>query len=175
MYKTDLQLALEDHAQLKKCKSSDYMNLYFKVKWSVETTCKQRQMGLFRRFYGAYVSELSNYKDSIPEFPAWFIPFVMQWLNENDELSMDFLRNAYDRCAFEYLNMHLRVSVYSDKKDNFPKSSDHTKFSNSVVDIFTQLTQGLDVISKMECPNPEVKTDMMRRFAKTVNKVRVWL
>jgi len=33
LYKTDLQLALEDHAQLKKCKSSDYMNLYFKVKW----------------------------------------------------------------------------------------------------------------------------------------------
>ena len=23
----------------------------------------------------------------------------------------------------------------------------------------------------MDCPNPEVKTDMMRRFAKTVNKV----
>ena len=43
------------------------------------------------------MAELPNYKDSIPEFPAWFIPFVMQWLNENDELSMDFLRNAYDR------------------------------------------------------------------------------
>lgn len=27
----------------------------------------------------------------------WFIPFVMQWLIEFDEVSMDFLRNAYDR------------------------------------------------------------------------------
>jgi len=49
------------------------------------------------RFYGTYVSDLPQYSASIPEFPAWFIPFVMQWLNENDELSMDFLRNAYDR------------------------------------------------------------------------------
>lgn len=30
-------------------------------------------------------------------FCRWFEPYVMQWLNENDEVSMEFLRNAYER------------------------------------------------------------------------------
>ena len=30
-------------------------------------------------------------------FCRWFEPYVMQWLNENDEVSMEFLRGAYDR------------------------------------------------------------------------------
>lgn len=55
LYRTDLQFALEEHAELKLCKSSDYMNLYFKVKW----------------FYKTYVQDLPAFKDSIPEFPAY--------------------------------------------------------------------------------------------------------
>ena len=79
----------------------------------------------------------------------------MDWLNENDEHSMDILRNAYNR----------------DKADNFPQTSEHTKFSNSVVDVFTQLNEALKVLMQMDCPNPEVYADMMRRFSKTLNKV----
>ncbi|VDN86945.1 unnamed protein product [Brugia pahangi] len=54
LYKTDLQMALEEHAQTKKCSTPEYMNLYFKVKG----------------FYFKYVADLPQYKDSIPEFPA---------------------------------------------------------------------------------------------------------
>ncbi|CAG9530531.1 unnamed protein product [Cercopithifilaria johnstoni] len=139
LYKTDLQMALEEHAQTKKCSTPEYMNLYFKVKG----------------FYFKYVADLPQYKASIPEFPAWFIPFVMDWLNENDEHSMDILRNAYNR----------------DKSDNFPQTSEHTKFSNSVVDVFTQLNEALKLLKQMDCPNPEVYADMMKRFSKTLNKV----
>ncbi|GMT01747.1 hypothetical protein PENTCL1PPCAC_23921 [Pristionchus entomophagus] len=139
MYKTDLKLALDDHAKTKKCSTPEYMNLYFKVKG----------------FYFKYVVDIPPFNSCIPEFPTWFIPFVMDWLNENDEHSMDILRNAYNR----------------DKSDQFPQTSEHTKFSNSVVDVFTQLNEALKLLKQMDCPNPEVYADMMKRFSKTLNKV----
>ena len=36
----DLRFALEEHAQHCLCKTADYMNLYFKVKWLYVTYCK---------------------------------------------------------------------------------------------------------------------------------------
>ena len=36
-------------------------------------------------------------QDSVPEYPSWFEPFVMQWLNENDDVSLEYLHSAFLR------------------------------------------------------------------------------
>ncbi|VDD82373.1 unnamed protein product, partial [Mesocestoides corti] len=137
----DLSAALEQHAAASNryCKTSDYMNLCFKVKW----------------FYNTHIAEVPELKSVVPAYPSWFEPFVMQWLNENDEISMDYLRNAYQR----------------DKKDGFHRSSGQALFSNSVVDVFTQLNQCFDIMKKLECPDPVVNDRFLNRFSQTVGKV----
>lgn len=104
----------------------------------------------------------------------------MQWLNENDDVSLEYLHGAFKRDKQDGVRpLHIYFGQVSGYLESFllflvlqfQRSSEHTLFSTSVVDIFTQLAQCFDVVSKLECPDPEIWKRYMKRFAKTIVKV----
>lgn len=60
-------------------------------------TIKLHQCFQVKWLHANYVKDVPPYCGAVPEYPAWFEPFVMQWLNENDDVSLEYLNGAFNR------------------------------------------------------------------------------
>ncbi|CAF1548725.1 unnamed protein product, partial [Rotaria sordida] len=79
----------------------------------------------------------------------------MQWFNENDDISMEYLHNALEK----------------DQQTGFQQISEHCLFSSSVIDVFTQLNQCRDIIKTLDLHDPIVIEKYMKRFSVTILQV----
>lgn len=156
----DLQIALSHHERIpihqRAISSKTYMSMHmFTIQFF--NKCVKPILGKSQAMMAAAAATtVANSLQNLTDFYEWFEPFVMSYLDDNDDRTMEQMHGAYDK----------------DKQCGFQKISEHCLWSSSVVDIFGMLTECLqEVILKLQCPILDVQSRYMRRFSLTLTKI----
>uniref|UniRef100_A0A914QXR2 C2 domain-containing protein n=1 Tax=Panagrolaimus davidi TaxID=227884 RepID=A0A914QXR2_9BILA len=64
----------------------------------------------------------------------------------------------------------MKTAYNSDKRTKFRYTSGETKFSTSVVDIFTQFYEGYDIVKKINFPNSSFSEEILSKFSRTIKR-----
>lgn len=106
--------------------------------------------------YHEYIKKISGMEERCPAaFYGYFELHTLQWLEDGGKDSLDIMEAAFRR----------------DEKCGFKKNSEHSLFSSSVVDVFTQINQSFSILKKLECSIKDSLDAYLKQFSQNVNSV----
>ncbi|XP_039269430.2 protein unc-13 homolog B-like isoform X2 [Styela clava] len=128
---------------------------------SAHTECQSKEfMNLqfkIKWIYNEYVSKTLTDGAGPPRFFSLFEPFTTTWLKDNESDSISIMQAAFVR----------------DKKHGFKKTSEHSLFSSSIVDVFSQVNQSYGILTKLDCSDVDVRNGYLKKFSMNIETVLI--
>lgn len=107
--------------------------------------------------YNEYPMKMSTKDKCPPFFYEYFEPYTANWLTDCGTNSLVIMEAAF----------------VGDRNGGFKKNTDHSLFSSSIIDIFTQINESYKILSKLECSNESAQNNFLKKFSQNVDKVLI--
>ena len=124
-----------------------------------------------KSLYDTYVQKIPKFANETPTYPSWFEPHVMRWFQEYEENSLTFVENAVKADKQEGVsNINSLYVITTENYFQFAKYGDQP-FSISAFDVFCNLHQGYELVTRLHCSDMQLSSSYLYRYAKVVHVV----